>query len=332
MKRPLCRGWTGWGSRTALSLRIRLFPKRRHEDPPEPWEYALSREVAVYLCRRTRFEHPFVPHRERIVPKGAFEELRKWCGVRSLQDLFVVPENVRGTGDGKTILRTPTQVLGFGREAVGIWVEHYDPPVPIVLPIEHIAAIVDLNQLLYGRLCLSSAAQVLTLRYNTVSHRALRWQLLRLRRLLWRRYADRTMSVEGDEPSISLPRKWRLVVNSNAVRLTREAPAAIHTENMWQLRSGPLPRRIFKPNPPGAELAAVTPAELVVGTEPPDFNGQYGLRLMHIPRSHIERVGLGETPTVDTRGLELPLPVAPRLAVRIGQTLARSGQDNVVDR
>jgi hypothetical protein len=325
-------------------MRLRLWPPqvRRHEDPPEPWEYPLSRELAIYLCRRRHFEHPFVPRREDVLPEGAFEELHECCGVERLEDLFVVPENMRGTGDGETLLRMPMRILAFGADAVALWVSTYDPPVPVVIPLEHIAAIVDLHQLLYGCLHIRSAAQTLTVRYNTVSHGALREQLLRLRRHLWGRSRKRPvqaespgglggpMELDGDHTLRSLPRKWRLLANSDAVRLRRELSVSLLTENMEEARERQRMKQPVEADPVNPQLAALTEGELVIGTEPPEFNGAYGMRLIQIPREYIERICLGEEPWIDVHGLELSLPISPQLAIRLAESLSRSGTTEVV--
>jgi hypothetical protein len=309
---------------------------RSHDDPPELWEYPVSREVASFLARRMHFTHPFVPHVARLLPEGAYAELRESCGIRKLSDLFVVPEHLRGTGDGRTIVKSPMQVLGFGEDAVGLWVRDFEPRVPIVIPVEHIAGTVDLHQAMYGWLRIHSAAQTLTLRYNAVAHEELRLQLLRLRRLLWRRSGTPQMAVPDDHHAPRLPRSWRLLAGSYAVRLKREAPIAILSENLEASTIRRRPRGhsrrpwLARKRTRGS-MAALTPGELVIATEYDEYAPETGLRIMHLPRTHIDRIAFGDSPWVSARGLEFPLPLSSHLAARLADTLSQSGQAEIVD-
>jgi hypothetical protein len=229
------------------------------------------------------------------------------------------------------------QVLGFGEDAVGLWVRDFEPRVPIVIPIEHIAGTVDLHQALYGWFRIYSAAQTLTLHYNAVAHEELRLQLLRLRRLLWRRSGAREMPVPDHHHTFGLPRRWRLLAGSYAVRLKREAPTAILTENI-EVSTVSRPRSWGRARTPWlrrkrtrGSLAALTPGELVIATECDAYAPDPGLRLMHLPRAHIDRIAFGDSPWVSARGLELALPLSSHLAARLADTLSRSGQAEIVD-
>jgi hypothetical protein len=54
------------------------------------------------------------------------------------------------------------------------------------------------------------------------------------------------------------------------------------------------------------------------------------MRLIQIPRGYIERICLGEEPWIDVHGLELSLPISPQLAIRLAESLSRSGTTEVV--
>jgi hypothetical protein len=313
-----------------------LLGARKHADPPEPWEYALRRRQLIDFLRRTRIEHPYIPPAPDYVPGTALEDLKAYCGLAGPQDLFVIPRTVRRTGDGSTVLMQPTQVLGFGRDAVALWVADHEPSVPVAIPVEHIAGILDMHVLLYGKLVLHSAAQTLTVRYNTVGRNQLQHLLRPLReRISADPDAVAQVAAPGEqqrdytnagvplgESERHLPYKWRLIARSQTVRLDPEAPAALftHRRRVKKRRSGTT-----------LQLAAITPLEVVVATEPDDYSGQYGVNTVHIPRRHIEAIQVSDDVWVRALGVQLPLPMSSRLAVTVGRALSDTRHTEVID-
>jgi hypothetical protein len=145
------------------------------------------------------------------------------------------------------------------------------------------------------------------------------------------------MPVPDDHHAPRLPRRWRLLAGSYAVRLKREAPTAILTEHI-EASTVSRPRSRGRARTPWlrrkrthGSLAALTPAELVIATECDAYAPDPGLRLMHLPRAHVDRIAFGDSPWVSARGLELALPLSSHLAARLADTLSRSGQAEIVD-
>ncbi len=252
----------------------------RHQnehDPPEPWEPRISRAETRRLARDTIAGRPFRPLRPDDVPPGAVEALAHECGAQELDQLVVMPSSPRRVGDGRwRWVETPTQVLGFGNQGVGLWVDATPAPgVQRVIPHADLAAIADERILLYGRLSFLAGDQALRVRYNTVS----RWHLQPALGSLRRSVATQPGPVPDVEPP-TLPHKWRVITNSEMVRPAAGEKVAVFFGSYRTHR-----RRHACP-----ALLAVTSRELIVVRQPYGDPAGYGSDALYVPRQRIEQL------------------------------------------
>jgi hypothetical protein len=199
-----------------MSIRDTVIPRCQESDLAETWELPFSESEGSSYYRMNRGSYPYTPRRAEDVPTGALESLGEICVIEDLHQVFIVPLAVRSTGArGKKVI-SPNSVLALGARAVGLWTEKPQPGVRVVIPLEELAAMEDVTILLYGRLSFCSAAQRLSIRYNTVTRGGLEPALLELRK----RLTGPAQQTPRDDPAATaLPFKWNQLLHTPRVRL-----------------------------------------------------------------------------------------------------------------
>ena len=255
-------------------------------DPREPLEIALPRRgrdaLDFQLHRR-----PFRPTRPDEIPAPALPALEATCGPLHLDRLFVVPRTTRLIAHNRCVI-TPAEVLAFGDEAVGLWIDVGPAGRVLSVPVDGLVAVDDRRILLHGRLRLVADTCDLVVRYGTVSQEALEENLSVLRR----RMATGPLPVEpgfvwptakgAGMGQADLPFKWRLLLGNPRVRPDRDEPVVVAVGEVAEIR--PRDRRL----PSG--VAVLGPRELVIATEPAELIdcARYGVDLVAVPRRRLD--------------------------------------------
>ena len=260
------------------------------DDPPEPWETAVSREEAARIGSAGLRGRPYRPQRFDDMPAGARDALEDVCGVLRLNQLFVVPRTARWTNRaGRQCVATPAEVVAFGATIVALWVD--DPigaGVRVVVPVDHLAAIVERNILLYGRAALIAADASIVIRYNTVAETDLRDSFRRVRMAIagppvptpavlhWPGH-----STHGQVPVSELPFKWQFVVASRVVNLGQREPMTVAVGG------------IDRAHARGIGIAVLGSRELVIVTDPTEDVrvARHGFDVHTVPRARLRSLG-----------------------------------------
>jgi hypothetical protein len=196
----------------------------------------------------------------------------------------VIPRAIRHTGiDRQGSVVTPVQVVAVGESSLAVWMDDgTGPRIRALVPFPEVAAILDRNILLLGRLEIVSGGEPVVVHFNTVGRPELRWLLLGLRRSFSPVAAGLPGGV-GRDPA-ELPHKWMALLASTEVQpLGREllvAAAGDLADPKPRLHNG---------------VAVLTSRELLVATDPtPDLTlPQYGIDLLAVPRSRVTSIGGG---------------------------------------
>ena len=270
-------------------------------DPAEKWEIRFTEAEGGSFFRTERASHPYTPRRPEDIPAGAGNALEKACGIRALDQIFIIPWAVRSPGWPAPKVISPNSVLGLGDHAVGLWTEKPDPGVKVVIALERVSAIEDVAILLYGRLSFVPFGDRLTIRYNTVARREMEPALLALRK----RLAGSAQPLPSAEPdAVEPPFKWKVVLKEPLVRLEESSPVVYSfTSVRGRLREAA-----------HRQLLAMNPHELVYLCDPMDSTEPYGVDSFIIPRTRITHVQNGRDGLeVLSNGARIRIPMAEAL-------------------
>jgi hypothetical protein len=293
--------------------------ERFHEpqlDPPEPWERPVESEIGTRRGRGLG-GHPYAPLRWEDVPQGAAEALEAACGAWRLDQLFVIPASGRRlVGRRDRWVAAPTQVLGLADEGVALWVDtEPEPRVIAAIALDELAAIDQVQILLYARLTLLAPGRTLTVRYNAVARHDLDGELTAVRAAA----CGYPLPVPGGEPEPAMPHKWAHLLHSSAVCLQPGDPVVA--------RVGELPAGRGETR---TALIALTPGELIVARDPdPDVLGgssPYGHDVLSVPRRQLEsaeRIEMGVR--LRAGGVDVDVRLSPPLADELA-ALAERGR------
>lgn len=278
-------------------------------DPPESWELPATAADTEDTRDRSFERLPHRPASAAEVPGSAWDDLRRAIGEIALEQLFVIPRAPRPVGAHRTAwVVTPTQVVAVGNGLVAVWTDEVTGPrIRAQVPFDDVAAIMDRNILLYGRLELVLADGSIVVRYNAVGRPELRELLLPVRRAFGQ--ADADLPAGAGTRAADLPHKWMAVVHS-----TEMQP---HGPDRLVVAAGEL----GDPTPrPHNGVAVLTSRELLVATEPSaDIAlAQYGVDLLAVPRTHLAALyGSGSTLLVrlatHVRPIEIRITADPSL-------------------
>jgi hypothetical protein len=286
-------------------------------DLPESWELPAT-AADTEDTRDRSFER--LPHRPATwaeVPGSARDDLRRAVGEIELEQLFVIPRAPRPVGAHRNAwVVTPTQVVAVANGSIAVWVdEGMGPRIRAQVPFADVAAIMDRNILLYGRLELVLAQGSIVVRYNAVGRPELRQLLLPVRRGFDPADAA-THAGSGAQPG-DLPHKWMALVLSTEMQ--PQGPdhlvvvAGALGDGAPRLHNG---------------VAVLTSRELLVATEPAaDIAlAQYGVDLLAVPRTHVTSVyGSGDTLMVHlatrARPIEIRITADASLVAAAASTL-----------
>ena len=317
----------------AAATRLPRPRARSVQDPPEAWEQELPQRAVSLLGRGPTGRHPYRPLREADVPASALTALGTDCGAGDLRQLLVIPASVRPISAGRRWrwVSTPTQVLGLGTRAVGLWVarSHEGGPAEVprggaagappsmadqvgeireTIPLRDLAFVEDARILLSGRLAFVAQGRALRVRYSTVARYDLRPALDDVRVAL----AGEPLAV--GEPAVPpLPVKWQILAQTPAIRLNDSGATVLYDEP----RTG---RRRTRPT-----LVALTPYELVVAREPTQGLSvdRYGVDSVHVARRRVERISpAGGSLAIRAHGVDLDLDVGERLVAETREAFA----------
>jgi len=273
----------------------------RPHDPAEKWEIRFTEAEGGSYFRSERASHPYTPRRLEDVPAGALESLEEECGVRALNQIFVIPLAVRSIrGLGQKVI-SPNSVLALGNRAVGLWTEKPQAGVKLTIPLERVAAIEDVTILLYGRLSFVPFGDRLTIRYNTVARQEMEPALLALRE----RLAGSAYPLPPTEhDAAELPFKWHVLLQDPVVRLEENFPV-VHSFASVRGRSRELDR---------GQLLVMNPYELVYLCDPTESTERYGVDSFVVPRSKITAAHVQENCLeVTSNGARIEISMAPSL-------------------
>lgn len=287
-------------------------------DPPGPWERpATSEEIQGRDARH--FER--LPHRPAslsAVPDGALDALRGAVGEVGLTQIFVIPATVRGVGTSRDAwVATRTEVLAVGTDTIAVWIDDPDGPgVRATLPFTSVAAILDRDILLYGRLEIVGPGESIVVRYNTVGRPELRDLLRAVRRSS--PDVDAPLAVHAGVDPSDLPHKWMGVARSPDLRPQGNEPLLIAAGDLH----GSAPRLYNG-------LAALSPHELLIAIDPtPDLMyPQYGVDIVAVPRARATSMtGSGSELRIgvaaDDRAVEIRISADPSLVSAAMATIA----------
>jgi hypothetical protein len=285
-------------------------------DLPESWE--LPATDADTEDRRDRsFER--LPHRPASaaeIPGNALDDLQRSLGEIGLEQLFVIPRAPRPVGAHRNAwVVTPTQVVAVANGFIGVWVDEAPGPrIRARVPYADVAAILDRNLLLYGRLELVGSEGSIVLRYNAVGRPELRELLLPIRRASAPVHAD--LPAAGSGPA-DMPHKWMALVQSSEMQP--------HGPDRLTIAAGELGDAVPRPH---NGVAVLSSRELLVATEPmADLAlAQYGVDLLAVPRGHVTSLdGSGSTLFVrlatQPRPIEIRITADPSLVAAATETL-----------
>ena len=286
-------------------------------DLPESWELPATAADTEDTRDRSFERLPHRPASEREVPVGAMDDLRRAVGEIGLEQLFVIPRAPRPVGAHRNAwVVTPTQVVAVANGFVAVWLD--DGPGPRIraqVPFADVAAIMDRNILLYGRLELVGPEGSIVVRYNAVGRPELRQLLLPVRRAF--APADATLRTDAGTQPADLPHKWMALVQSTEMQPQGPDRILVAAGELGD----PTPR-------PHNGVAVLTSRELLVATEPmADIAlAQYGVDLLAVPRAHLTALyGSGDTLMVrlSTHGrpIEVRITTDPSLVAAATGTL-----------
>lgn len=287
-------------------------------DPPEPWEQPIPAGM-----RRTAAAWPglapYRPRRARDVPSGALAALAGSCGADQLERLLLLPASARVADLGGGWVATPTQVLGVGRQAVGLWVAA--PPEPAVrvrIPLADLVAIDDTRVLApfsCSRLSLLAREQRLSVRYDPAAH----WQPAEVVQELRRTLSGPPQPVPPLPPpqELDLPYRWQTVAAARGIDLGGRRSAIVFGA-----------RRVPGRRDPTEALVALTPWELLVAKDAERggwLKEPYDVDTLYVPRGRLERLGARDRLLeIHAGGAELVVELWPELAATVCQRLAGS--------
>jgi len=255
------------------------FDRPLVNDPAEDWELPCSRrQGASYFSGIASY--PRTPGRWEEIPAAALASLKEYCAIEELGQVFVIPWAVRSVDVSPRRFITPNSVLAIGSRAVGLWTDKPEPGMKAGILLEDLAAIEDINILLYGRLGFFSKDGRVTIRYNTVARRSLEPALLALRKRLAGPAEPVPREAEAASP---LPFKWNYFAQSMLVRLREDAVIAYR----FAEAPGASRRDLGQ-----AHLLALNPQELVYLKDP--YCSRYGADAFIVPRSAISEVRIRE--------------------------------------
>jgi hypothetical protein len=269
---------------------------------PEAWELPAT-DADTEDTRERSFER--LPHRPASaaeIPGSAMDDLQRALGEIGLEQLFVIPRAPRPVGAHRNAwVVTPTQVVAVANGFLAVWVD--DGPTPRIrarVPYEDVAAILDRNILLYGRLELVGSEGSIVIRYNAVGRPELRQLLLPIRRAS--APSDIALPVAGSRPE-DLPHKWMALVQSTEMQPQGPDRLVVAAGDLGD----PTPRL-------HNGVAVLSSRELLVATEPvADLAlAQYGVDLLAVPRGHVIALD-GSASTLLVRLAAQPGPVEIRI-------------------
>jgi hypothetical protein len=286
-------------------------------DLPESWELPATAADTEDTRDRSFERLPHRPASRAEVPGSAMDDLRRAIGEFGLEQLFVIPRAPRPVGAHRNAwVVTPTQVLAVANGSIAVWLD--DGPGPRVraqVPFADVAAIMDRNILLYGRLELIGPEGSIVVRYNAVGRPELRQLLLPVRRAFGP--ADTALPAGAGIRPADLPHKWMALVKSTEMQPQGPDRLVVAAGELGE----PTPR-------PHNGVAVLTSRELLVATEPmADIAlAQYGVDLLAAPRAHVTSLyGSGNTLMVrlstHVRPVEIRITTDPSLVAAATTTL-----------
>jgi len=246
-------------------------------DPADAWERPAPASAVAAGDRDRSGAYASRPADRWRVPAGAPDALAAACGTTGRGDLLLVEPDVRAADAARTkFVAAPTTVVGFGDQSAALWA---DGQVWVTVPYKHVMLVEDVHFLLYGRLTLYAPDARLTVRYNTVSRRAVIPLLASVRR----RVAPPTGLTVPDRVPHDLPYKWEALLANPEIRLDPQAPMAVTAVTAERRRS----HRVVG-------LVMATDREMAVLSEPlRAATGEYGTDARYLPRArlrHLDRV------------------------------------------
>ena len=321
------------GSTGAIVARLPRPRARAIQDPPEEWEHELAHRAVSLLGRGPTGRHPYRPLRDADVPASATRALAAACAAGELWQLLVIPASVRPVASGRRWrwVATPTEVLGLGKAAVGLWVARSQEGGPLdlprggatgapppmadlagevreTIPLGDLAFVEDVRILLSGRLTFVAKDRALRVRYSTVARYDMRPALDDVRATL----AGEPLALPA--PAVPpLPVKWQILAQTPSIRLNDRDATVLYDEP----RTG---RRRTRPT-----LVALTPYELVVAREPTQGLSvdRYGVDSVHVARHRVERISpAGESLAIRARDADLDIDVGERLVAEARDAFA----------
>ncbi len=286
-------------------------------DLPESWELPATAADTEDTRDRSFERLPHRPASVAEVPGSAMADLRGAVGELGLEQLFVIPRMPRPVGAHRNAwVVTPTQVVAVANGFIAVWLDDGPGPrIRAMVPYADVAAIMDRNILLYGRLELIGPEESIVVRYNAVGRPELRQLLLPVRRAFAPADA-RLPAGTGTQPA-DLPHKWMALVQSTEMQPQGPDRVVVAAGELGD----PTPRL-------HNGVAVLTGRELLVATEPmADIAlAQYGVDLLAVPRTHVTSLyGSGDTLLVHlatrARPIEIRISADPSLVAAATTTL-----------
>jgi len=294
-----------------MKVRELFVRKRRPQDPAESWEMPYSEQDGGFYFRGNYAGHPCVPRNLEQMPVGAFDSLEGPCGVEELRQILIIPSSVRATGLGNQKVITPLQVLAVGARAVGLWAAKPEPGTKVIVTLKDLAAIEDVQILLYGRLSFLARDQRLTIRYNTVCRRVLEPPLHTLRRRI---AAPGCAPPQPSGKAPPLPFKWNFLLAWPFSTLDPNAPRDFQFLCEPRRKRGWIER---------GHMLVLTPWELVSMRDPPESDHSYGVDSFFMARSRIQAVAPGQKGVeITVNGARFVLSLAPPLLAAVAAWFA----------
>jgi hypothetical protein len=263
---------------------------------------------------------PYRPRQARDVPLGALAALAASCQADRPERLLVLPAAARVTDLGGGWVSTPTQVLGLGRQALGLWV--VAPPEPAVrarVPLADLVAIDDARVLApfsCSRLSFLACDQRISMRYDPAAHWAVAEVLQELRRAL----AGPPLPVPPLPPplELDLPYKWQTVAAARGIGLSGRERAAVVVGA----------RQVPGRRDPQEALVALTPWEFVVARDATPggwLKEPYNVDTLYVPRGRLEGLrAAGHRLEIHAGGTVLAVALWPALVAAVREQLVGS--------